>query len=155
MASGPRIAAFALLAAFLAIAGTFMAIVLFGPKEPDAGVRQDAGELVALEERDGGLIFRGKAGNWDIEGRMSLEPSRSFRLRLAIADGQGRSAPSWVRPSLQFHMTEHVMEPVVPPVVNSASGLYQAEGSLPMAGRWRMRIGLPDGVLAFVVNVRG
>jgi hypothetical protein len=57
----------------------------------------------------------------------------------------GISSDSASIPNISFDMTEHPMPPLRPTVRRLGAQRFAAQGSLPMPGRWRLQVILPEG----------
>jgi len=100
------------------------------------------------------LAFADEIEGTGVDGRLDLAPGGNFTVavRLAGRDGAAGDLP---RPILALTMPEHAMTPLVPVLVARGDGRFEASGTLPMPGRWELRVDLTEGSTVFAFRVRG
>jgi hypothetical protein len=147
-----RLVALGLLAVCIAIAAIFVAVPFLNGARDRLPAEPGPGEVLVSPGPDG-LAFAGQTGEWRLDGRLALDPTRSLQVAFTLADGDGRPAPASIEPRVTLDMVDHAMDEVAPTVRRSAPGAFTATAWLPMAGRWRLSIALPDDSIAFVVDV--
>lgn len=92
-------------------------------------------------------------GSWLVEADVTLLPALGYRFDIRLTRDLAAPPPDRLRPIVVIEMiTMHSFEP---PLVLMGAGEYQAEGILPMPGRWRFRVGFEEGSLDLTVNVPG
>jgi hypothetical protein len=94
------------------------------------------------------LPFAGQIGASSVEGRLELSADGDFRVLLRHVAHPPSSGDRW-RPNLVLAMPDHAMPPIAPAFRPLADGYAEAAGTLPMPGRWELRVETPDGRLVF------
>lgn len=135
----------------LALIGAFIAMVFFvqdevplhavGPVAPGPGAKH------------GGLVFQGTVNVWTVNGRVALDAGRNARVAVALTTTSGEPAPTGLPLSLALDMAgaDGPTLPMSQRLV--APGSYVANAQLPSAGRWRLRIELPQVTGVFELDV--
>jgi putative copper resistance protein D/copper transport protein len=93
-------------------------------------------------------------GPWVIHGSMTPRAPQGLDLAFGITDRTGRPAPATLDVTVALTMLDHPMTPVVRRPAPLAAGVYRVGLPLPMAGRWRVSIRLPEGVVDADVQAR-
>jgi hypothetical protein len=96
------------------------------------------------------LTFADEIEGIEVDGRLDLAPGGTFTVAVRLAGRHGVTG-DLPGPGLALTMPEHAMAPLVPALEARGNGLFEASGTLPMPGRWELRLDLPQGstVLAF------
>ena len=105
----------------------------------------EAAELAAQGSRS--------IGPWLVEADVTLLPALGYRFDIRLTRDLAAPPPDRLRPIVVVEMT--AMHSFEPPLTLMGAGEYQAEGILPMPGRWRFRVGFDEGSLDLAVDVPG
>lgn len=144
-----RIVFFVGFGVILIVAGAFLAIVLLYDDRQDSATRllpSPVGSLVVDSE------FEGRTSGWIVKGRLIETAGRNFGMEFDVRDQNGRPLPEGTRIDVTLDMAEHAMAPVRALVEPFRPGVYRASTTVSMAGRWRVRIDLPDGTYWFLTK---
>lgn len=90
-------------------------------------------------------------GFWLAEADVTLRPDLGYRFDVRLTRDGAAPAPDRIRPIVVLEMAD--MSSIEPPLMLMGVGTYRAEGTLPMPGQWRFRVGLEDEFLDLVVEV--
>lgn len=86
-----------------------------------------------------------QVGDWLVEATVSLLPDQGYRIDVRLIRDLAAPPPARLRPIVILSMDGmHAFEP---PLLLIGAGEYQAEGRLPMPGRWRVSVGFEEGML--------
>lgn len=134
----------------LAVAGGFLAIVLFfGDRQ---GVESRAMRLPPAELLTVMSGFEGQTAGWTIKGRVIETTAGRFAIEFVVRDSNGQPPPEGTRIGVSLEMIEMSMPLVWARVERLRPGEYRASANLSMAGRWGVRIDLPDGPYRFLAK---
>ena len=89
-------------------------------------------------------------GDWLVEAAVNLLPDRGYRIDVRLTRTAGAPPPDRLRPVLILSMDG--MQAVEPPLLPVGGDDYRAEGRFPMTGRWKVSVGLEEGMLDLVVD---
>lgn len=137
---GPASRIAAIIAAIVAVLAGALALPALRGSDPPA----DAAEAPAARGSE-------QVGAWFVEADVTLLPNLGYRLDILLTRDAGAPPPDRQRPIVVVGMDG--MADVEPPLTLLAAGDWQAEGILPMPGRWRFGIGFDEGLLELVVDV--
>ena len=88
-----------------------------------------------------------------LEAELFLEPGLTWQLDIHVAPEV--SSVGQDRPTVILEMADMEMGRGEPPLQLGAAGEFDAEGQVPMPGRWRFQVGVQDELLDMVVSVPG
>lgn len=103
----------------------------------------------------GGVRFTGTVHVWDVDGRIGANDAREIRLGLDLRGPDGQPPPPNLAFEMELVMPGHDMPPVPVRFERTGIGAYSGRSdSLPMPGRWSLRILFEQitGVLEFEVE---
>lgn len=138
--SASRMAAIAAAAAVVAFAGLLALPALRGAAPP-----ADAAMASAARGSE-------RLGAWLVEADAALLPNLGYRLDIRLTGDAGAPPPDTLRPEVVVSMNG--MPDIAPALTATGAGAWRAEGTLPMAGRWRFGIGLDGGLMTLPVDVQ-
>ena len=103
----------------------------------------------------GGIVFRGTANVWEIRGQMTEDTGRKVRFDFQLMGPTGQPPSD----DLPVGLTIEPVDASAPAVALSLQvhgmGRYSSvETSLPSAGRWRLRVMLPEVQALFEFDTR-
>jgi cytochrome b561 len=133
-----RTATIAVLVVFLVLVGAFLSIPFW--------VREGAQQLSQTTP----LTFQREIGKTNVMGTLA---SKGPSLSLFIDIDTGIVSEPASMPDIIFDMTDHPMAPQRPNVRRLSSQRFTAQASLPMPGRWRLQVILPQGRTEIPFNI--
>ncbi|MBM3582558.1 MAG: FixH family protein [Alphaproteobacteria bacterium] len=135
----------------LAVAGSFLAVVLFfGDGSGSSAGRPNAPALGTIAAAG---TFEGRTPAWTVRGRLIETPMGIVRIEFQVQDRNNGPMPKDARVDVGFEMVGHAMPPTRATVEHLAPGVYRATGPVTMSGRWRIDIRLPDGTFQHVIDI--
>jgi hypothetical protein len=101
----------------------------------------------------GGWHLTGTVHVWQVSGRLTIDAQRRVQTSLEFIGPGGWPPQEGFAPRMALYMPEHAMDALRPRLIRVGPGSYVADASLPMDGRWHLRLELPEvsGVFAFDV----
>lgn len=134
----------------LTVAAGFLVIALFfGDRSSveSRAVRSPSAEsLMASGGFEGGTL------GWSVKGQLVEAASGRLVIEFTVRDSRGQPLPEATRIDVTLEMVEHAMPPIQARVELLRPGEYRASATVSMAGRWRVRIDLPDGMYRFLTK---
>ncbi len=101
----------------------------------------------------GGLVFKGTANVWEVNGRMAIDAERRAHVSFNVRGPAGQPPSPDFPAQVALDMPEHTMEALRPTTSWVGPGAYVATAALPMDGRWRLRIEFPEITGVFLIDV--
>ena len=136
---------------FLILVASFVAIPLLAP---DQVTLQTVGPVAPGPGMErGGRAFAGRLHPWEITGEVTVDAERWAQVSFEITPTTGNPAPTGPTARLVLDMPDHAMESLEPALSQKDTGAYHAQARLPMDGRWRLHVLLPEGTGVFDFDV--
>jgi hypothetical protein len=135
--------------AIILLVALFLAIPYLATDETRLNVTAPIAPAPGLER--GGWHLAGTVHVWQVSGRLTIDAQRRVQASFDLIGPGGWPPPEGFAPRMVLDMPEHGMEVLRPRLVRVGPGSYVADASLPMDGRWRLSLELPEvtGVFAF------
>ena len=141
-AGNARIVAIVIAIPFLLLIAAFMVMPFLNHSETRLNAIGPVSPAAGFER--GGVRFSGAAATWEVKGQAVLDAQRRMYFAFDLIGPNGQPAPGSLAPQVVFESPETVSAPLRPAVSRHGPGAYSADEVLPVAGRWLLRIELPD-----------
>lgn len=142
-----RIIAIALATAFLLLIAAFMLMAFTAHSDIRLNAVGPVGRTAGAER--GGLVFQGTANIWEVRGQMTQNSADGITFAFNLIGPTGQPPPPELALALFLERPDSAQTGLPLPLRQTGLGAYQASGTLPAAGQWRLKMVFPEVVAFF------